>query len=219
MAAKLSIRRVEKPSWAMLPASRGLSRPPTRTQLQLLPFHELEWDNFERLCYRLAKNRGDVDQWAVLYGARGQKQEGIDIYARRPNATLYSCWQSKRRKLTVALLKATIQEFETGAWAQKSEEFIICSSGPIQDNKLQNEIERQTHRLLGNNLILKVLGETELSAELKNRSKLVRDFFGRDWVNAFCEDSESAYSQESLDADDIGTLGERMPATRKFAVF
>src|ERR1700752_1690398 len=64
------IRRGENPSWLTLPATRGLARPPTRTQLQLLPFQELEWENFERLCYRLAKTRGDVEQWAALYGSR-----------------------------------------------------------------------------------------------------------------------------------------------------
>src|SRR5690348_8858490 len=96
LAAPSPIRRIENPSWLVLPATRGLSRPPTRTQLQLLPFHELEWENFERLCYRLAKTSGDVEQWASLYGKQGQKQDGIDIFVRRPDAKLYSCWQSKR---------------------------------------------------------------------------------------------------------------------------
>jgi hypothetical protein len=172
-----------------------------------LPFQELEWENFERLCYRLAKTRGDVEQWAALYGSRGQKQDGIDIYARRPDAKLYSCWQSKRHKhLTPALLKTAIAEFEEGAWAAKSDEFIICSSASIQDTKLQTEIEAQTGRLLGNNLKLTVLGQTELSTELKDKSRLVRDFFGREWVRDFCQDGDSAYSADSLDAADIAIL-------------
>jgi hypothetical protein len=181
VVAVRTIKRIENPPWLMLPATRGLNRPPTKTQLQLLPFHELEWDNFERLCYRLAKTCGDVEQWAVLYGARGQKQDGIDIYARKPNRKLYSCWQSKRYKhLTPTLLRATIAEFENGAWAARSDEFIICSSASIQDTKLQNEIEAQASRLLGNKLKLVVLGQTELSTELKDKCGLVRDFFGRE---------------------------------------
>jgi hypothetical protein len=207
VVATRPIRRVENPSWLTLPATRGLARPPTRTQLQLLPFQELEWENFERLCYRLAKTRGDVEQWVALYGSRGQKQEGIDIYLRRPDAKFYSCWQSKRRKrLTPALLKAAVAEFEKGVWAAKSEEFVICSSASIQDTTLQNEIEAQTSRLLGNNLRLTVLGQTELSTELKDKSRLVRDFFGRDWVRDFCQDSDSTYSADSLDAADIAVL-------------
>jgi len=207
VVATRSIKRIENPSWLTLPATSGLNRPPTRTQLQLLPFQELEWENFERLCYRLVKTRGDVEQWAALYGSRGQKQYGIDIYSRRPDAKRYSCWQSKRHKhLTPALLKAAIAEFENGTWAAKSEEFVICSSASIQDTKLQNEIEAQTRRLLGNNLTLTVLGQTELSTELKDKSRLVRDFFGREWVPDFCLDSDSAHSADSLDAADIAIL-------------
>ena len=119
-ASTSPIRRIENPSWLTLPATRGLTRPPTRTQLQLLPFQELEWEDFERLCYRLARIRGDVEQWAALYGARGQKQDGIDIYVREPSAKLYSCWQSKRyRQLTPARLRATIAEFEKGGCRAK----------------------------------------------------------------------------------------------------
>ena len=207
MVASRRIRRVENPSWLTLPATRGLSRPPARSQLQLLPFQELEWENFERLCYRLAKTRGDVEQWAALYGSRGQKQEGIDIYARRPDAMLYSCWQSKRYKhLTPGQLKSAIAEFEKGEWATKSDEFFICSSASIQDTKLQNEIEAETSRLRDRNLKLTVLGQTELSAELKDKGRLVRDFFGREWVREFCEDGGSTNSTASLDAADIATL-------------
>ena len=84
-AARTTAKRIENPSWLTQPATGGLDRPPTRTRLQVLPFGELEWDNFERLCYRLARLTGDVEQWAALYGGRGQKQDGIDIYVRRPD--------------------------------------------------------------------------------------------------------------------------------------
>jgi hypothetical protein len=93
---------------------------------------------------RLAKTRGDGDQWAVLYGWRGQKQEGIDILARRADAKSYFCWQSKRhRRLTSTSLKAAIAELEKGEWAAKSDESIICSYAPIQDAKLRNEKRRR----------------------------------------------------------------------------
>jgi len=200
-----SIMRTENPPWLTLPATGGLSRPPTRTRLQLLPFGELEWENFERLCYRLAKTDGDVEQWAALYGSRGQKQDGIDIYVRRPDAKFYACWQSKRYKqLRPAKLKAAIAEFENGDWAIKSDEFVICTSASIQDTKLQTEIEIQTTRLKAKNLKLRVLGQTELSTELKNNCKLVRDFFGRDWVRDFCDGVGD--TADALDVADIATI-------------
>ena len=207
MAAAHTISRIVNPSWLTLPATRGVDRPPTRTQLQLLPFQELEWENFERLCYRLAKTRADIDQWAALYGSRGQKQDGIDIYARRPNSKLYSCWQSKRYKqIKPTQLRAAIAEFEKGEWAAKSEEFTVCTSASIQDTGLQTEIEAQRTRLLGKNLRLTVMGQTELSIELKRNSGLVRDFFGREWVRAFCNAEDEPGSTDPLDAADIATL-------------
>jgi hypothetical protein len=205
IVAGTSVRRLENPSWLTQPATGGLSRPPTRTRLQLLPFGELEWENFERLCYRLARANGDVEHWAALYGGRGQKQHGIDIYVRRPGAKLYACWQSKRyQKLSPARLKAAISEFENGEWAAKSDEFAIYTAASIQDTKLQTEIEHQTTRLKTKSLNLRVLGQTEISAELKDNGKLVRDFFGRDWVRDFCEDTDD--TADALDVTDIATI-------------
>ncbi len=202
---KPSIIRAENPSWLAQPATGGLRRPPTETRLQVLPFDELGWDNFERLCYRLAKAGGDVEQWVALYGSRGQKQEGIDIYVRRPDANVYACWQSKRhRKLTSAALKAAIAAFEKGEWAAKSDEFVVCTSASIQDNKLQDEIETQAARLQGKSIKLRVLGQTELSTELKRKGKLVGDFFGRNWVQAFCDDGDD--TANTLDVEDIALV-------------
>jgi len=176
-------------------------------QQQLLPFNELDWDNFERLCYRLASASSDIESWAVLYGARGQKQDGIDIYARRPNTSMYSCWQSKRyKKLSAATLKSAIAEFEKGPWAAKSCEFVICTSASIQDRKLQDEIEVQRTRLRKTNIELIVRGKTELSTILKTNSKLVRDFFGKGWVADFCIDDDREHSANTLDAFDVATL-------------
>ena len=88
LMGETSITRIENPPWLMLPATGGLKRSPTRTRLQLLPVGELEWENFERLCCRLTNTDGDVEQWAQLYGERGQKQDGVDIYVRRPGINL-----------------------------------------------------------------------------------------------------------------------------------
>ena len=200
---RTTAKRVENPSWLTQPATSGLSRPPTQSRLQLLPFGELEWENFERLCYRLVRSTGDVENWAALFGGRGQKQDGIDIYVRRPDPSRYACWQSKRHeRLTVRTLIKAIAEFEQGEWVAKSDEFVVCTSATIQDTKLQAEIETQTARLRAKNLTLKVLGQTELSTELKDKPALVRDFFGRDWLRVFIDGCED---DESLDVADIAT--------------
>src|SRR5487761_321518 len=35
--------------------------PPVEPRLQVLPFESLAWENFERLCLRVASEHGDVD--------------------------------------------------------------------------------------------------------------------------------------------------------------
>lgn len=69
--------------------------PPVVTKLQVLPCHELSWQNFERLCVRLASLDGDIDH-CQLYGTSGQNQHGIDLYARGKLTNKYRAYQCKR---------------------------------------------------------------------------------------------------------------------------
>ncbi len=206
LAVKKDLMRAISPAWLTLPAAGGLGRPPTQSQIQLLPFDELTWENFERLCYRLARLKGDVEGWVALYGSRGQKQDGIDLYIRRQGAEKYSCWQSKRKKLSAPGVRSAVAEFEAGEWWAKSDQFCICTSSSIQDVNVQGEIERQRTRLEAKGIDLQVWGQTELSTELKDNNTLVRDFFGRTWGAHFCTALDASDQPDQLDADDIAQL-------------
>src|SRR5688572_30745719 len=87
--------------------------PPTVTREQTLPFGSLAWENFERLCFRLAHRSGDVEDGRI-YGERGQAQEGIDLYVRRATGD-YETWQCKRyQHITVAQLESAVTKFISG---------------------------------------------------------------------------------------------------------
>jgi hypothetical protein len=58
--------------------------PPARTALQELPFGQLDWGDFEKLCERLAALEGSPERVA-RYGTGGQGEAGVDIYSRLPN--------------------------------------------------------------------------------------------------------------------------------------
>jgi len=64
--------------------------PPVVTKAQTLPCSQLLWENFERLCIRLASLDGDIDH-CRLYGTRGQRQHGIDLYARGKSSEKIPC--------------------------------------------------------------------------------------------------------------------------------
>ena len=75
--------------------------PPVTTRLQTLPFSELSWENFERLCTRIIATDQDI-QDCHRHGGQGDYQAGIDILAHRlkPNGAIerwaYQCKRWKR---------------------------------------------------------------------------------------------------------------------------
>src|SRR5712692_7876128 len=69
--------------------------PPVVTRAQELPFSELDWEDFERLCLRLVRSEAEVLH-CQLYGTPGQKQEGIDLYAKLAAGNEFRVYQCKR---------------------------------------------------------------------------------------------------------------------------
>jgi hypothetical protein len=111
----------------------------------VLPFGQLSWETFERLCLRLAAESRDA-RYARLYGRRGQAQEGIDIYVRRSTGR-YEVWQSKRyERFSAAKIEKAVDTFVNAAWRERSDTFVLCVRAPLQDTKQQDEIERQLGR-------------------------------------------------------------------------
>jgi len=93
--------------------------PPTVSREQVLPLGSLSWENFERLCFRLAHRGGDVEN-ARIYGERGQAQEGIDLYVRRATGD-YATWQCKRyQEIKATDIKNAVMKFLEGDWAGRT---------------------------------------------------------------------------------------------------
>lgn len=158
--------------------------PPTVTREQLLPFDSLSWENFERLCFRLAHRGGDVEN-ARIYGERGQAQEGIDLYVRLATGD-YATWQCKRyQEIKSTDIKNAVTKFLEGKWAGHTKLFRLAIAASLNATKLAEEIERQCIRCDAVNITFEPLDQDSLSLMLKNHPDLVDDFFGRPWVNAF----------------------------------
>src|SRR4051812_49420796 len=102
------------PTWMQTPPSSRVA-PPVATRPQELPFGSLSWEDFERLCLRLASREGRVDH-CQLYGVRGQEQGGIDLYARPRLAAKYRVYQCKREKtFGPAKINAAVEKFLGGS--------------------------------------------------------------------------------------------------------
>ncbi len=158
--------------------------PPTVTREQLLPLGSLSWENFERLCFRLAHRGGDVED-ARIYGERGQAQEGIDLFVRRATGD-YATWQCKRyQEIKSTDIKNAVTKFLEGDWAGRTKLFRLAVAPSLNATELAEEIERQRTRCDALNITFEPLDRDRLSLMLKDHPDLVDDFFGRSWVEAF----------------------------------
>lgn len=152
----------------------------------MLPFGWLEWENFERLCLRLARYSGTPDH-VQPFGTRGQAQAGIDLYARNADAT-YTVYQCKRyAKLGPADIRAAVTRFLEGEWAERAGQFVLCTSHSVVSAPLAREVEVQAEALRTRQppVVFVVWDAEALSAMLKEYPQLVREFFGPAWLERF----------------------------------
>ena len=54
--------------------------PPVVTNQQNLPYLQLEWEDFEKLCRKIIIKEADIES-THIYGGKGEMQKGIDIIA------------------------------------------------------------------------------------------------------------------------------------------
>src|SRR6266705_1531923 len=154
-------------SWLHAPPEKSVV-PPVETKTQLLPFEQLTWEDFERLCYRLARNEAYVEH-CQLYGNRGNEQEGIDIFTRVLGSEKYKVHQCKREKdFGPAKIKSAVEEFLKGEWVAKSDAFILCTQESLRAKARADELVRQADALKLHSITLLSWDAEELSLKLKS---------------------------------------------------
>jgi energy-coupling factor transporter ATP-binding protein EcfA2 len=190
------------------------ARRPTRTRAQRLPFEDLSWENFERLCLRLVATDARVERCA-RYGASGEAQQGIDVFARKRDGA-YSCLQAKRQKaFGPAKVRDAVDLFLGGTWAGRSNEFLLAVQADMGTTAVQEEIERQAIRLLSAGTTFAVLDGEALTVALRAHPTLVDDFFGRAWVEALLGPDEARRLGTRLDGDEMARV--RAQVARAYA--
>lgn len=154
--------------------------------------------------------QGNAEYWA-LYGAKGQAQDGIDIYVRHDAAKTYSVWQSKKlKKVTATTVRKAVKAFLDGKWASRASTFYICFQSDIQDTKVQDELEKQTSALVQKGVTFIPIGAIEMSRCLKLHPDIVDDFFDRGWTIDFCGEEAAKKLGDRLDAADIARLRQEL---------
>jgi len=174
-------------SW-LSASSQSVTSEPVLTKPPKLPLRELHWDDFERLCLRIARREATVE-YCQLYGTPGQDQKGIDLYARKASSLKYTVYQCKRiRNFGPAGINKAIEEFENNDWVARSDCFVLCTSESMRSVDRAETIIQQNERLQATYGISLILWDEDTICEkLKSYPNGVRDFFSGSWAQVFCD--------------------------------
>ncbi|MBB5364654.1 hypothetical protein [Deinococcus humi] len=190
------------PTWLSQPIEKS-PNPPVDPRLQGLPYHELSWQDFERLCLRLA-HRDTAVEGCRLYGEQGDAQAGIDLYARELDGEKYVVYQCKRvKEFGPANIKAAVDKFlEADGFVRRDRIsiFVLCTMESLRGQQRDDMFRDQQEALKAHNIEFKRWDADELNRFLKEAPEVVDDFFGRPWVEAFCGKDAALALGNRLDA-------------------
>ncbi|MDP1747762.1 MAG: NACHT domain-containing protein [Bacteroidota bacterium] len=185
--------------------------PPINTTGDDLPIEKLIWEDFEKLCLRISAEYHSIDD-CEIYGVKGQKQNGIDIFAKKDNGN-YSSYQCKRyQRITEADLTKAITKFKKEDWFSKSDEFIFCTTFSLNVTQLQNKFNALKAELNIYGITLIKWDKIQICRILKDHPQIVYDFFGREWVKRFNgEEKLNIITQKrKLDVHDVLKFREEL---------
>lgn len=178
--------------------------PPIDTTIQELPFEELHWEDFEKICLALVQLDFSIND-CEIYGIKGQAQEGIDIFARQSNGR-YSSYQCKRyQEINSTSIDKAVNYFKSKDFYGKSDSLYLCTSCSLNTKQVQDKFEELKTELEKEKITLVKWDKIQLSRILKNQPQIVFNFFGLEWVKKF--NGEPALQQilksQKLDATQI----------------
>lgn len=204
-AAGRAPARIENPSWLREGPTGAAPNPPVRPRTDVLPFTSLTWEDFERLCVRLAERGANVEAaWA--YGTSGHAQHGIDVLVRLPDGT-YHVWQSKRHKsISKTKIDAAVQYFLRRKWGQRATRFVLAVACEFSSPAVIDAIEAARDKLRARNIEFEPLDASQLTQQLKNEPVLIDDFFKRYWVEAICPPEAVEQLRQRLSRFDAADL-------------
>ena len=196
-------------SWLYTPPRTQVPEP-VSTLAPILPLEALAWEDFERLCLRLARLEADVE-YCQLYGTRGQDQQGIDLYARRSASSKYTVFQCKKvHNFGPVLIKKAVDQFIDEEWAKKTDIFILCTAESLGSSVRVDAVLEQGERLKQNGISFIPWDLILISEKLKTQRELVHDFFGNGWVRVFCGEQAAQTLSNRLEPHQVTTLRARL---------
>jgi restriction endonuclease len=159
-------RHVENPPWLREDPVGNIVSLPIRPRPSLLPFRELTWEDFERLCLRLSE-RGGRAEAAWSYGKSGHAQHGIDVLVRIAGDAFH-VWQSKRyKKVSKGAVSEAVDFFLKHKWAGCARRFVLAVACGFESPAVIDAIEATRTALHAKNIEFEALDALKLTERMK----------------------------------------------------
>lgn len=158
-------------------------------QIESLPLHELTWTNFEKLCARLIHHCYDVRTFR--YGRAGQKQEGIDITWRMPNAPKRHVAQVKHwKKIKAKHITDWVNAFRNGKLSGETQKYILCVSINIDggDTDACDAWDEAIQQLAKQGIDTEIWDRSHIDGLLRGAPQIVQTFFSKAIRERFCHE-------------------------------
>lgn len=193
--------------------SNSVINPPIDSTTDNLPIERLSWEDFEKLCLRIAQIEHGIDD-CDIYGIKGEKQDGIDIFGRKISGK-YTSYQCKRYvSVTNSTLNNAVKEFKEQEWFIKSDVFVFCTTFSLNKASIQSHFETLKDELVKVGITFLKWDKIKICHILKDHPKIVYDFFGREWVKLFNgeEKFKTISNHHKLDANEVSKLRKELYA-------
>lgn len=209
----MTIPGLPLPTRLLVPGIADQIRQPVEApRTQQLPLGELSFENLQRLSVRLLTAMKSAIQ-CQEYGTPGQKQDGIDLYARLPGQSKIEVWQCKRYKtLTASIIKKSAAEFLRGKLVKQTTRFVLLTSAETEPTALADADLAAAQSMRSHQIEFTLMGRTQLTTLLKDHPRIIDDFFGRYWVNVCCGKEEAERLGQRLSAEEVTRYREKLRA-------
>jgi hypothetical protein len=153
------------------------------SQLEVLPFHLLSWEQFEQIQWRILRDVEGIRS-SHLYGDRGQAQSGLDVIGLptdKPGTALQS---KKYDKFHASDLENAVTKWIEAERPFEVGTLIIGVSCVAQSTQVIDKLHELQQTLAP--LTLELWDARVLSEKVRDRPEIVIPYFGIETARRFC---------------------------------
>ena len=160
-------------------------------RVEHLPLGELEWERYERLLRRLAREERGLRR-VRLYGSRGQSQYGIDLVGQASDGTGEAIQAKRYTTFKPADLTAAVKKFlkHRHEIPFNVERLFVAAACDVDRRQITDELYRLT--TAHPDLEIEFWDRRSQCDMLRRRRDIVAEFFGDQAVDVFCYPAPSS---------------------------